>query len=117
MGDVSGAGSRRAVHRRWGARTLGINMKSLRLEMFVATALMTGVFVSTSGAVGFVGLIVPHCARWLVGARMSRCVPAGRSGSRGCGRAPPGARGVQVSGQARRLDARSANGPGLPCSG
>jgi iron complex transport system permease protein len=39
-----------------GAHTLGINVKALRLEMFIATALMTGVFVSTSGAVGFVGL-------------------------------------------------------------
>ena len=48
--------------------------------MFLATALMTGVLVSTSGAVGFIGLIVPHCARWLVGAR------AGRSGRGGHGR-------------------------------
>jgi iron complex transport system permease protein len=58
-----------------GAHTLGIDVKALRLEMFVATALMTGVFVSTSGAVGFVGLIIPHCARWAVGARMARSVP------------------------------------------
>jgi iron complex transport system permease protein len=58
-----------------GAHTLGINVKALRLEMFIATALMTGVFVSTSGAVGFVGLIIPHCARWTVGARIGRCVP------------------------------------------
>jgi len=50
-------------------------VKALRLEMFVATALMSGVFVSTSGAVGFVGLIVPHCARWVVGARVARSVP------------------------------------------
>jgi iron complex transport system permease protein len=58
-----------------GAHTLGINVRRLRLEMFVATALMTGVFVSVSGAVGFVGLIIPHCARWVVGARIGRCVP------------------------------------------
>ena len=58
-----------------GAHTLGIDVKALRLEMFVATALMSGVFVSTSGAVGFVGLIVPHCARWVVGARVARSVP------------------------------------------
>jgi iron complex transport system permease protein len=43
--------------------------------MFVVTALTTGVFVSTSGAVGFIGLVVPHCARWTVGARIGRCVP------------------------------------------
>lgn len=58
-----------------GAHTLGINVRGLRLEMFIATALMTGVFVSTSGAVGFIGLIIPHCARWVVGARIGRCVP------------------------------------------
>jgi iron complex transport system permease protein len=58
-----------------GAHTLGIKVKALRLEMFIATALMTGVFVSTSGAVGFVGLVIPHCARWIVGARIARCVP------------------------------------------
>jgi iron complex transport system permease protein len=58
-----------------GAHTLGIDVKALRLEMFIATALMTGVFVSTSGAVGFVGLIVPYCARWAVGARIGRSVP------------------------------------------
>jgi iron complex transport system permease protein len=43
--------------------------------MFAATALMTGVFVSASGAVGFIGLVVPHCARWIVGPRTRRCVP------------------------------------------
>ncbi|CAH1651972.1 FecCD family ABC transporter permease [Chelatococcus asaccharovorans] len=58
-----------------GAHTLGVSVKKLRLEMFAATALMTGVFVAASGAVGFIGLIIPHCARWLVGARMRRTVP------------------------------------------
>ncbi|MBS7700504.1 MULTISPECIES: iron ABC transporter permease [unclassified Chelatococcus] len=58
-----------------GAHTLGISVKSLRLEMFAATALMTGVFVAAAGAVGFIGLIIPHCARWAVGARMRRTVP------------------------------------------
>lgn len=58
-----------------GAHTLGVRVKGLRVEMFVAAALMTGTFVSTSGAVGFIGLIIPHCARWLVGAEMRRSVP------------------------------------------
>jgi iron complex transport system permease protein len=57
------------------AHTLGISVQALRLEMFVVTALMTGVFVSASGAVGFIGLVVPHCARWIVGARIRRCMP------------------------------------------
>jgi iron complex transport system permease protein len=58
-----------------GAHTLGIPVKRLRGEMFLVTALMTGVFVSASGAVGFIGLVIPHCARWLMGARMQRVIP------------------------------------------
>ncbi|MBC7799517.1 MAG: iron ABC transporter permease, partial [Gemmatimonadaceae bacterium] len=58
-----------------GAHTLGIRVRALRLEMFVASALMTGVFVSTSGAVGFIGLVIPHCARWAVGAQMRWSLP------------------------------------------
>ena len=58
-----------------GAHTLGVRVKALRLEMFVAAALMTGVFVSTSGAIGFVGLIIPHVARWAVGAQMRWSLP------------------------------------------
>lgn len=58
-----------------GAHTLGVAVKGLRLEMFVCSAVMTGVFVSTSGSVGFIGLIIPHCARWLVGAESRRSVP------------------------------------------
>lgn len=57
------------------AHTLGVAVKAVRFEMFVCAALMTGVFVSTSGAVGFVGLIIPHVARWLAGAECRRSVP------------------------------------------
>jgi len=59
------------------AHTLGANVPRLRLEMFIVSALMTGVLVSISGAVGFIGLIMPHCARWLVGARLRAMVPVG----------------------------------------
>jgi iron complex transport system permease protein len=58
-----------------GAHTLGIDVRRLRAEMFVVTALMAGVFVSASGAVGFIGLIIPHCARWLAGAELRRSLP------------------------------------------
>ena len=58
-----------------GAHTLGVAVKRLRFEMFVCSALMTGVLVSTSGSVGFIGLIIPHIARWLVGAECRRSVP------------------------------------------
>jgi iron complex transport system permease protein len=58
-----------------GAHTLGVQVGQLRLEMFLATALTTGVLVSTSGSVGFIGLVVPHCARWVVGARLRLVIP------------------------------------------
>jgi len=53
---------------------LGINASRFRLWLFVVAAAMTGCFVSICGAVGFVGLIVPHVARILVGADHRRLV-------------------------------------------
>ncbi|WP_280402234.1 FecCD family ABC transporter permease [Nocardia carnea] len=47
---------------------LGMNAARFRLLLFVVSAAMTGCFVAVCGAVGFVGLIVPHLARLLVGA-------------------------------------------------
>jgi len=59
-----------------GAHTLGISVGALRLQMLVATSVLTGALVAVSGAVGFVGLIMPHAARRMVGARMRAVVPA-----------------------------------------
>ncbi|UXA21033.1 iron ABC transporter permease [Mycobacterium sp. SMC-4] len=50
------------------AVTLGVPVVRVRLELFVATAALTAVMVAVSGAVGFVGLVVPHIVRVLVGA-------------------------------------------------
>ena len=58
------------------AVSLGFSGKRLRLQVFVCTALLTGVLVSLSGAIGFVGLMVPHMARALVGAENRRLLPA-----------------------------------------
>jgi iron complex transport system permease protein len=49
------------------AVTLGVAVARVRLELFVATAALTAVMVAVSGAVGFVGLVVPHIVRLLVG--------------------------------------------------
>jgi iron complex transport system permease protein len=57
------------------AISLGFNGKHLRLKAFVCTSLLTGVLVSLSGAIGFVGLMVPHMARSLVGAEHRRLLP------------------------------------------
>ncbi|OLU30602.1 iron ABC transporter permease [Pseudomonas sp. PA27(2017)] len=57
------------------AISLGFSGKHLRLQAFVCTSLLTGVLVSLSGAIGFVGLMVPHMARALVGAEHRRLLP------------------------------------------
>jgi iron complex transport system permease protein len=49
------------------AVTLGVPVARVRVELFIATAALTAVMVSVSGAVGFVGLVVPHIVRLLVG--------------------------------------------------
>ncbi|MGW1172493.1 FecCD family ABC transporter permease [Kitasatospora sp. NPDC002543] len=48
--------------------SLGVDPDRLRRELFVVTAAVTGTVVAVSGAIGFVGLLVPHLARMLVGA-------------------------------------------------
>lgn len=58
------------------ASTLGIPVARFRLAVFVAGALITGVMVAFSGIIGFVGLMVPHVARMLVGGDYRRVLPA-----------------------------------------
>lgn len=57
------------------AAALGVNVAVLRLGLLLITALMTAAIVSTSGAIGFVGLVLPHLARVLVGVGHRRLVP------------------------------------------
>jgi iron complex transport system permease protein len=57
------------------AVSLGLEPRRVRLLVFVCTSLLTGVLVSLSGAIGFVGLILPHVARFLVGAEHRRLLP------------------------------------------
>ncbi|MFI7044522.1 FecCD family ABC transporter permease [Streptosporangium sandarakinum] len=57
------------------AVSLGVNVHRFRLTLFVLTSLLVGVLVATSGAIAFVGLIVPHAARLLVGADHRRVLP------------------------------------------
>ena len=49
------------------AHTLGINLGRLRLAAVVGTALCVGGSVAVTGSIGFVGLVVPHLLRPLVG--------------------------------------------------
>ncbi len=58
------------------AVSLGFDTRRVRAQVFVGCALLTGVLVSLSGAIGFVGLMLPHMARRLVGAEHRRLLPA-----------------------------------------
>ncbi|HEY0834680.1 MAG TPA: iron ABC transporter permease, partial [Azospirillum sp.] len=49
------------------ARSLGVDLGRLRLRIVLGTALAVGAAVAVSGTIGFVGLIVPHLVRPLVG--------------------------------------------------
>lgn len=50
------------------AASLGVRPERLRRELFLVTAAVTGTLVAVSGAIGFVGLMVPHLVRMAVGA-------------------------------------------------
>ncbi|MFC7549524.1 FecCD family ABC transporter permease [Plantactinospora sp. GCM10030261] len=54
---------------------LGVNASNLRRQLLILATLLTGTVVAVSGGIGFVGLIVPHLARMLVGADHRRMLP------------------------------------------
>ncbi len=57
------------------AATLGIDSQMLKKWLIVLTALLTGVLVSVSGAIGFIGLMVPHMVRLVVGSNHRYVLP------------------------------------------
>lgn len=57
------------------AVSLGLQVHKVRFVVFLIASLMTGVLVAFCGAIGFVGLMVPHMARRLVGAEHRRLLP------------------------------------------
>lgn len=58
------------------AASLGIEVGRFRLAVFVMAALVTGVMVAFSGLIGFVGLMMPHLVRLVVGGDNLRVLPA-----------------------------------------
>jgi iron complex transport system permease protein len=58
------------------ARSLGVPVRRVRLVLFAVTALMTATMVSMVGSIGFVGLVIPHAARFIVGPSHMRLLPA-----------------------------------------
>ena len=57
------------------AECLGINARAVILVVLTAASLMTAVSVALAGAIGFVGLVVPHVVRRLAGPRLTRVLP------------------------------------------
>ena len=57
------------------AHTLGVSPDRARVGLLVVVSLCTGAVVAAAGAIGFVGLVIPHLARRLVGSVHSRMLP------------------------------------------
>ena len=56
-------------------RLVGVPREPVRLAVLITAAVLAAVSVSAVGVVGFIGLVAPHAARALVGARHARVVP------------------------------------------
>ena len=56
--------------------SLGIDTKLLRITLLIITALLTAVLVSKVGGIGFVGLMIPHICRMLVGHQLQQLLPS-----------------------------------------
>lgn len=57
------------------AASLGIAVRRVQVILIACAALVTAVMVSIVGSIGFVGLVIPHAVRMLVGVRHTRLVP------------------------------------------
>jgi iron complex transport system permease protein len=62
-------GEREAVH-------LGVDVTRVKLVVYVSASLLTALAVSTSGAIGYVGLLVPHIVRLIFGSDYRMLIPA-----------------------------------------
>ena len=58
------------------AESLGVHTLGLRLALLIGAGLLTAVAVTLAGAIGFVGLVVPHMMRLIVGSDHRRLIPA-----------------------------------------
>jgi len=66
-------GENEAIH-------LGVDVRRVKLVVYLAASVLTGLAVSVSGAIGYVGLLVPHAMRWLVGSDYRVLIPASALG-------------------------------------
>ena len=57
------------------AITMGLDTEKIKLLFFILSSVMTAVVVSVCGMIGFVGLIIPHIARRIIGPDHRRLIP------------------------------------------
>jgi iron complex transport system permease protein len=57
------------------ARALGVNVSRLRLVIVTCATLITAAAVAISGIIGWIGLLIPHAARLLIGPEFARMLP------------------------------------------
>jgi iron complex transport system permease protein len=67
------AGEKEAMH-------LGVDVPRVRLVVYIAASFLTGLAVSVSGAIGYVGLIVPHVMRFIFGSDHRTLLPTAAIG-------------------------------------
>jgi iron complex transport system permease protein len=67
------AGEKEAMH-------LGVDVPRVRIVVYLAASILTGLAVSVSGAIGYVGLLVPHAMRMIFGADHRMLLPASALG-------------------------------------
>jgi iron complex transport system permease protein len=59
------------------AASVGVDVARLRRQLFLLTSIVAGAAVAVSGVIGFVGLIVPHIVRLVVGSDHRKLLPVG----------------------------------------
>ena len=57
------------------ARHLGVNVNRVKLVVYISASILTGLAVSVSGAIGYVGLLVPHVMRMIFGTDYRLLIP------------------------------------------
>ena len=67
------AGEKEAMH-------LGVEVRRVRIVVYIAASILTGLAVSVSGAIGYVGLLVPHVMRLIFGSDHRMLIPASALG-------------------------------------
>jgi iron complex transport system permease protein len=67
------AGEKEAMH-------LGVDVRRVRLVVYIAASILTGLAVSVSGAIGYIGLLVPHVMRLIFGSDHRTLLPTAAFG-------------------------------------